>query len=286
VANAEEIQDNQEEREPISAFVISYNEEDQIAQCLESLRFCDEIIVVDSFSTDRTAEISRELGVRVIQRKWSGYRDQKEFGLQATSYEWVINLDADERVSPELRNSILQVLRQEHQRKQNNFAQCAEAFDAYDVNRVVYHLGRWWRVGWYPEYRTRFIRKSKVTWGGVDPHEKVIVSGRTSRLEGELHHFSYDDLAEQLHKLNSFSSIRAREEYKLGKRASVFKMFWNPSVRIFKFYFLKKGYKEGLAGAIVAVVEGFYTFMKYAKLWECEYSENAEKRDRAKDGNR
>lgn len=286
MALADSKQDNPDGREPISAFVISYNEEDQIAQCLESLRFCDEIIVVDSFSTDRTAEISSQFGARVIQRQWSGYRDQKEFGLKATSHEWVINLDADERVSPELRNSIIEVLRQEHQRKLSGSSYSGESFDAYDVNRVVYHLGRWWRVGWYPEYRTRIIRKSKVTWGGVDPHEKVIVSGKTSRLEGELHHFSYDDLAEQLHKLNSFSSIRAREEYKLGKRANVFNMFWNPAVRMFKFYLMKRGYREGIAGVIVAVVEGFYTFMKYAKLWECEHSENAEKRDRAKDGNR
>jgi glycosyltransferase involved in cell wall biosynthesis len=260
-----------EGRALISAFVICFNEEDQIADCLESLRFCDEIVCVDSYSTDRTVEICKEWGARVVQRKWGGYREQKDFGLNQATHEWVLNIDADERVSDGLRDSILQVLRDDYLVAQGLADPALRPADGYEFNRVVYYLGRWWRLGgWYPEYRLRFFRKSKTKWGGVDPHEKPIVLGKNRRLEGELYHFTYDNLEEQLRKLNTFSTIAAEEDYKRGKRSNVAKIFLSPVHRMLKFYLLKKGYREGVAGVIVAFVEGYYTFMKYAKLWELE----------------
>lgn len=257
------------EREPISAFVICYNEERHIAACLESLSFCDEIVVIDSFSKDATPEIARAAGAKVIQHPWLGYRGQKEFGLKAVTHEWVINLDADERVNTELRDEILRVLREA---KNTGISSKSDAVVGYFILRVVYHLGRWWRSGgWHPEYRLRFFRKSKVTWGGTDPHEKVIVKGKTERIKGEILHYTYRDLSDQFCRLENFSSVAAEEDFRGGKKFTLSQLLVSPIVRTLKFYLVKKGYREGVAGIIVALAEGYYTFMKYAKLWEKHY---------------
>lgn len=257
------------EREKVSAFVICCNEEEEIQAALDTLRFCDEVVVIDSYSTDRTVELCEAFGARVIQRDWPGYREQKAFGLKTTTYDWVINIDADERVSPELRENIIKVLQRKHKIKQGELEPQEEEPEGYEVSRVVYYLGRWWRKGgWYPEYRVRFFYKPSVTWGGVDPHEKPIVDGPISRLEGELHHFTYRSMDDQLRRLHAHASIAAREEAKRGGSAGLRHMLLNPLLRMFKFYFSKRGYREGTAGVIVVIMEGFYTFLKYAKLWE------------------
>lgn len=269
------IDTHSENREKISAFVICMNEEDQIADCLNTLSFCDEVVVIDSFSTDSTVEIAKSLGAKVIQRPWPGYREQKSFGLTVCTHSWVINIDADERVSPELRESVMGVLRDDWNAKHKGGPKAA---DGYFMNRVVFYLGRWWRLGgWYPEYRLRFFRRELTTWGGVEPHEKPIVQGRTEILPGELQHFTYKNLDEQLQRLHSLSMIAAREEYKGGERASLFSLLVNPALRSIKFFLLKKGYREGMAGLVVALAEGYYTFMKYAKIWELEFWEAQKK---------
>ena len=261
-------------RAGIAAFIVTCNEEHNIRQCLQSVAFCDEIVVIDSFSTDQTVEIARECGARVIQRAWPGYREQKAFGLGATTREWVINLDADERVSEELRAEVLTVLEAWAVRR----AEVAEIGDdeivGYFVNRVVYHLGRWWRLGgWYPEWRLRFFRRDNTTWGGIDPHEKAVVAGRTGRLQGELEHYTYRSLSEQFSRLERYSTLAAEEEFRGGRRAQFLSLLFNPFLRSFKFLIWKRGFREGTAGLIVAVAEGYYTFMKYAKLWELEFRE-------------
>ena len=257
------------EREPISAFVICYNEERHIAACLESLSFCDEIVVIDSFSNDKTPEIARAAGAKVIQHPWQGYRGQKEFGLKSVTHEWVVNLDADERVDAQLRGEILKVLKEARDPLTNNKS---EPVVGYFILRVVFHLGRWWRSGgWHPEYRLRFFRKSTVTWGGTDPHEKVVVKGKTERMKGEILHYTYRDLSDQFCRLENFSSVAAEEDFRRGKKFSMWQLLVSPVVRTMKFYIVKKGYREGIAGIIVALAEGYYTFMKYAKLWEKHY---------------
>ncbi len=267
--NAQEL--NAASRAPITAFVVSFNEEEDIEACLESLSFCDEVIVIDSHSTDATPELCRTAGAKLIQRDWPGYVKQKAFGLAESSHQWVLNLDADERVSPELQKSIIEVLEKEHE---NEVAGVPRAYNGYQMNRVVYFLGRWWRSGgWYPEYRVRFLRKDCTTWGGSDPHEKPIVSGRIGRLDGELEHYTYRSLAEQIEQLHRFSSIVAEQEYRAGKRAGLRLLLLNPILRMLKFYVVKRGFVEGVAGLVVAINEGFYTFMKYAKLWELEHRE-------------
>lgn len=258
-------------RLPVSAFIIAFNEEDHIAGCIKSLSFCDEVIVIDSFSTDRTVEIAREAGARVVQHKWGGYRAQKEYGLSLVTHEWVINLDADERISNELRQTILSVLEE----KATNLKTTPNAKDecvGYHLNRVVYYLGRWWRTGgWYPEYRLRFFRRDAVRWGGVDPHEKPITSGRTERLAGEIEHYTYKDMHDQFRRLDNFSSIAAREEFARGKRSGILRITVNPLLRFAKFYWFKRGYREGFPGLLVALNEAVYTYMKYAKLWDEEF---------------
>lgn len=256
---------------PISAFVVCFNEEENIAECLESMSFCDEVLVIDSFSTDNTVSIAESLGARVIQRKWPGYREQKSFGLSQVKNEWVLNLDADERVSPELANSIQRVMSRQMEGLDSDV-------NGYFINRVVFHFGRWWRLGgWYPEYRLRFLRKSKTVWGGVEPHEKPEVSGKTERIEGELYHYSYKDFDDQLRRMQHFSTAAAKELYQNGKRVSILTIFFNPIFRVIKFFIFKRGFREGIAGLIVAMTEGYYTFMKYAKIWELQF--NQEQKD-------
>lgn len=268
------------DRLPVSSFVITKNEEEHIAECLDSLAFCDEIVVVDSFSEDRTAEIARERGARVIQRPWPGYRDQKAFALGEMTHEWVVNIDADERVSPELRENILRVLRSEKAKQDNGVATDREPVGYY-INRVVYFLNRWWRKGgWYPEYRLRFFKCSRVKWGGVEPHERPEPDGPTARMDGEILHYTYKDLWDQIDRLNKYSSIAAREDFNLGRRFKWKSLFVSPFVRAAKFYFVKKGYREGMAGVIVAVLEGFYTFVKYAKLWEQQFNRESQLKKR------
>ena len=242
---------------PISCCIVCYNEERNIRRCLESVRWCDEIVIVDSFSTDRTVEICREYTSRVIQRAWPGYVEQKRFALAQSSHEWVLNVDADEEVSPELRDEILVVLRRND-----------PAVDGFYVPRLVYYLGRWWWRGWYPGHRLRLFRKLKVRWGGVNPHEKVLLRGQADRLRGNLYHYTYEDISDHLQTLNSLTEVAAREMVRRGKRTRVSHLLLHPFWRFLRFYFLRRGIRDGMPGFFVAVTSAFYVFLKYAKLWE------------------
>lgn len=242
----------------ISAFLVCCNEELNIRRCLESLTWCDEIVVIDSGSTDRTLAIAREYTDRIFHRDWNGFVAQKRFGLEQCRGRWVLNVDADEEVSPELRSAIQLIVNDP-----------APGATGYELLRVVYFLGRWWRKGgWYPEYRLRLALRENTTWGGRDPHEHAVVSGRVDRLHAELRHYTYTDLQDQIRALNSHSSAAAKSLFDDGERSSWVRMFLNPIARVLKFYVLRKGYREGLAGFVVALLEGWYVFLKYAKLWE------------------
>ena len=244
----------------VSAIVVCFNEERNIGACLQSLRWCDEIIVVDSFSTDRTLEICRQYTDRIVQRQWSGYRDQKAFAHSLATKDWVLLVDSDERVTPELRAEIQEALRS-----------CDSKCAAFAVPRLVFYLERWWwRGDWYPDYDVRLFRRDRATWGGTDPHEKILVDGKVRRLGNALHHFSYRDIEDHVQRINRFTSISSQELFKARRRWRLGDALFRPAFRFFRFYILKRGFLEGFAGFYAAVMAAVYVFLKYAKLWEIE----------------
>ena len=244
----------------VSAIVVCFNEERNIGDCLESLRWCDEIVVVDSFSTDGTLDICRRYTQRVIQRAWTGYRAQKAFAHSQATQDWVLLVDADERVSSELRDEIREALEQ-----------FGDRYCGFAVPRVVFFLERWWwRGGWYPDFAVRLFRRDRVTWGGSEPHDKVLVDGAVRHLRHPLLHFSYRDIEDHLQRINCFTSISSGELSKEGKRWHWMDALARPAFRFFRYYVLKRGFLEGFAGFYVAVSAAVYVFLKYAKLWELE----------------
>jgi glycosyltransferase involved in cell wall biosynthesis len=250
----------------VSAIVVCYNEEDNIGRCLNSLRWCDEIVVVDSFSTDRTVEICRQFTNIIIEREWAGYRDQKAFAHSKATKDWVLMIDSDEEVTPELKNEILEQL-----------AVAGTLCSGFLLPRLVFYLDRWWRRGgWYPDYDVRLFRRELATWGGTDPHEKIIVDGPVRRLRNPLHHFSYRNMDDHIQRINRFTSISSRELRTQGERWRLSDALLRPAFRFFRSYFLKRGFMEGFAGFHVAVTAAMYVFLKYAKLWELELKEKKE----------
>ena len=244
----------------VSAIVVCFNEEHNIGACLESLRWCDEIVVVDSFSTDRTVDICRQYTDRIVQRQWGGYRDQKAFAHSLATKDWVLLVDCDERVPPELRDEI-----KTHLLSSDNG--CA----GFSVPRLVFYLDRWWRRGgWYPDYDVRLFRRNRATWGGTDPHEKILVDGKVRRLRNPLHHFTYRDMEDHVQRINRFTAISSRELFKSSRRFRLSDVLLRPPFRFFRSYIWQRGFLEGFAGFYVAVMGAVYVFLKYAKLWELE----------------
>jgi glycosyltransferase involved in cell wall biosynthesis len=259
-----------------TACIITFNEEDNIEAALESIGFADEIIVVDSHSTDRTRELAcgfrgcsrdgREVKPRVIERDWPGHVEQKNFAIDQAQHDWVLCLDADERVSPQLRQEIETVL-----------AVDSPVFDGYTMPRKTYYLGRWIsRGGWYPDRKLRLFRRSRGSWGGVNPHDHVKIEGRTKNMQGDLHHYSYRDMAEHIRTINFFTDITSREKQKSRVRHPLVRMLVQPPFKFFKMYILKQGFREGVAGLVIAILGMFYVFLKYAKLWELQIKNRKE----------
>lgn len=245
----------------ISAFIVCKNEAASIERCLSSLSWCDEIVVVDSGSTDATLEICARHNCRIAHREWSGYVEQKSHALSLCTRPWILNLDADEEVSPELRDEIRSML------GRDALGQVRE--DGFELLRVVFYLGRWWRKGgWHPERRLRLARRERVTWHGEEPHEHARVRGAVGRMRGELRHYTYRDIADHVNRLNAHSSAAARALHAKGRRAGLADLLLKPKARFFKFFLLRRGYREGLPGLLVAGMEAFYVYLKYFKLRE------------------
>jgi glycosyltransferase involved in cell wall biosynthesis len=245
----------------ISAFIVCCNEERQIRRCLESVAWCDEIIVVDSGSTDNTLAICQEYTSKVFYHPWQGYVGQKQHALSLCSGDWVLNLDADEEVSKELAVELRGLANSD-----------SGSVNGYYLNRVVFFLNRWWRKGgWYPEYRLRFCRRSATSWGGEEPHEKASVTGATARCTGELFHYSFSDLADYVRRSNTLSSNATSSLLARNTTFSVTLLLARPLARFLKFYVVKRGFREGIAGLIVAVIEAHSVLLKYSKLWEARH---------------
>jgi len=248
-------------RHPLSAFIICCNEEQKIERALKSIAWADEILIVDSGSTDKTLEICKRYTNRIISRPWPGHRAQKDYALKECAHEWVLNIDADEEVSPELKASVMEVL--------TDSTPTWDKFGGFKIARIVRFMGRWWDIGgWHPEYRFRLVRKSSTVWGGIDPHEKAILKGKVGTLAGPIYHYTYKNIEDQIHSLNRLSTYSAKAMFQQGKKFNFINLIANPIFRFVKFYIFKRGFLEGKAGFVVAVHEAFSTFLKYSKLWE------------------
>lgn len=246
----------------VSATIITRNEAAHVGDCIRSLTFADEIVVVDSCSTDATVQIARELGAVVIEQEFLGHVRQKQLAVDRASHDWIFSIDADERVSPDLASDVRAALAGLRGLDSGGTA-------GFLVPRHTFYLGRFIdHGGWWPEWRLRLFDRRVAKWGGTDPHDHVLTSGRTARLGGELVHFNYRDLSHHVEKIDAYSSIIADRRTTAGERASVWKLVSRPPLRFMKMYALRGGFKDGVRGFIVAWMGAFYVFMKYAKLWE------------------
>ena len=246
----------------ISAVIITYNEALNIGRCLESVRaVADEIVVVDSYSTDKTEEICRKMNVKFLQHPFEGHIEQKNYAVSCAGCEHVLSLDADEVLSEKLIQSI-QAAKQSWQ------------FDGYSFNRLTNYCGKWIRYsGWYPDTKLRLWDKSNGRWGGVNPHDRVMLDeqSRVCHLPGDLYHYSYHSIQDHVDQINSFSEIAARAAYAEGRRANLLlDILMNPLLTFFKKYFLKLGILDGYQGFMIAIHTGYGKFLKYIKLRELE----------------
>ena len=245
------------DRIPVSACIVAMNEEDRLGACLDSLDWCDELVVVDSHSSDQTRELAAARGARVIERDWPGHVAQKEFAVRAARHDWVFCIDADERVSSELRAAI-------EAERARGFAGAA----GYEVSRVSSYLGRWIRHGtWYPDWKLRLFDRRVGGWAGRDPHDHAQVSGVVRRLGGELRHDPYRSLDEHLRTIDRYTSIMAEEMRGEGRRARFRDVILRPPARFLVFYFLRRGFLDGWRGLLLAYLAAHYVRLKYAKLW-------------------
>ena len=245
----------------VSACIVTLNEENNIRDCLESVKWTDEIVVIDALSSDRTVEICREYTKTVIQRPWPGHIAQKNYALSAATHDWVMCLDADERISQELREEILRELQDQSAR-----------WDGFHIPRQTFYLGRWIKHGgWYPDHELRLFRRSKGQWGRVDPHDRVQLDGRAKFLKSPMLHYTYRDIAHHLALMNEYTDISAREKHRGGIRFPLLHMLINPMVKFMKTFLIQRGFLDGIPGFVVAVTGSFYVFLKYAKLWEMRH---------------
>jgi glycosyltransferase involved in cell wall biosynthesis len=238
----------------ISATIITQNEERNLPRAIESLRCCDEILVVDSGSTDRTVEIAEKYGARVLEANWRGYAGQKNYASDEAAHDWVLSIDADEALSEDLEAEMWQI-------KKNG-----PQYDAYTVPRMAQYLGRWiLHSGWYPERKIRLFDRRKAKWVGQFVHESVVSSGRVGALEGNLLHYTCGSLSEHLKSMDRYTTLAAEEVVAHGKPVGAGRLLFDPPWTFFKTYFLHGGYLDGVEGLAIAYMASLYTFLKYAK---------------------
>jgi len=244
-------------RTGLSACIITYNEADRIEACLRSVAFSDEIIVVDSHSTDATRELASGLGARVIERDWPGYRSQKQFAVECARHDWVLCLDADERLSNELRGEI-EALRD------SGF----EGFSGWSVPRITDYFGRFLRHGnAYPDRLVRLFDRRRGGWTGYEIHENTRVQGRVGRLRGHLQHYSYRSLTDHYERMQRYADLMAQALYSSGRRCGLAQVLINPRWRFVRGYLLRLGFLDGWRGLVFALVEASYVRRKYLQLY-------------------
>lgn len=252
-------------RAPLSAVLITRNAAAVLEPCLESVAFADEIVVVDSGSTDGSIQIAERHGARVVQKEWLGFGRQKQFAVDQAKHDWVLCIDSDERVSPELRASILRALP-------------SPVSPVYRMPRRNRFLGRWLSHGeGYPDWSPRLFNRLNARWSDDLVHEKVLYAVTPGTLEGDLLHDSYEDLATYLERQNRYTTLAARQLYEVGKEAGVGRLLFSPVVRFLKFYVLRLGFLDGLPGFLHISIGCINSYMKYAKLIELHREHNADR---------
>ena len=249
-------------RAPLSAVLITRNAAAVLESCLQSVAFADEIVVVDAASTDATLEIATRCGARVVQREWLGFGRQKQFAVEQAKHDWVLCLDADERVSRGLAASIQAVL-------------AAPAAPVYRMPRRNRFLGRWLAHGeGYPDWSPRLFNRLNARWSDDLVHEKVLYSVTPGTLKGDLLHDPGDDLSAYLERQNRYTTLAARQAYDLGRSAGVLHLLLSPVVRFFKFYVLRLGFLDGVPGLLHISIGCMNSYLKYAKLIELRRTES------------
>ncbi len=242
----------------LSATIISFNEEQNIGRAITSLNFADEILVVDSLSTDRTVEIAKSMGAKVVLQKFLGHIEQKQLAVDLAQNKWILSIDADEEVSPELALEIKALLSADN----------VEAM-GYIMNRRNFHTNVWVKHGgWYPDRKLRLFDKTHGKIAGTNPHDKVVVNGPCLRLKNDLYHYTFISLFQNMATNNSFSSISAQELFNKNIKFSLLKLIFGPLFTFIDRYFYKLGMLDGVLGYIIAIGAGYSVFMRNAKLRE------------------
>ena len=241
----------------ISVIVITKDEEKNIIDCLKSVDWADEIIVVDSESTDRTVELARQFTDKIFTRKWEGYVPQKRYALNLAGYEWVLSLDADERITPELKQEILNLT--------------PGNFSGYKIRRKNFLLKKEiTSCGWEKDYQLRLMKKDKTSFSDRLVHEKFIVDGEVGTLKYPMLHYTFSSFTDYLNKINYYTSLKSQELFKKKKKVGAFTIFSHTVSAFFTFFILRKGFKDGVYGLIISFLHSVSTMMNYVKLWELQ----------------
>jgi glycosyltransferase involved in cell wall biosynthesis len=247
----------------LSVTVITKNESAHISAALASVRWADEIIVVDSESTDDTVALARQVTERVVVRPWAGYVAQKNFAASLASNDWILSLDADERVTPALAQEIQKTL-------------IEPAHKAYRMPRVTWHLGQWIRTtDWYPDDQLRLYDRRGARWAGQYVHEAVSVDGTIGRLNGEIEHYAYRDISEHLETIDRYTTYAAKQMKESGRRAGLLQLAGHPPLAFLRNYIAKGGIRDGMPGFIISSLNAYYVFLKFAKLRELQANPQA-----------
>jgi glycosyltransferase involved in cell wall biosynthesis len=243
----------------LSVTIITLNEAAHIAAAIDSVSFADEILVVDSGSSDGTTDIAASKGVRVLTRAWTGYVDQKNFAAEEASSDWIFSLDADERIPAALAEEIRSVLATD------------PPYHGYRVPRVTFHLGRWIRTtDFYPDYQTRLYDRRFARWCGRYVHESVTVDGASGYLKNDLQHYSFADLRDHIKRINHYSTLSAMQMYEEGRRTGPVEILVHPPAAFMRNYILRRGFLDGTAGLTISLMNAWSVGLKFMKLWELQ----------------
>lgn len=247
----------------LTVTVITHNEAANIGAALDSVSWADEIIVVDSNSTDATVGIAKTRATRVEVREWAGYSAQKNLAADLATNDWILSLDADERVTPALAEEIQELMKRGPDAK------------GYRVSRVTWYLGRWLHsTDWYPDYQLRLYDRRCGRWNGRRVHESFELRGTPGRLRRHLEHFAYRDVSDHVTSIDHYTTLQAEQWAEEGRRTSVLEIAVHPPVAFLRNYILRLGFKDGAAGLLVSALNSYYVFMKLLKLWELQHDAN------------